>query len=162
DLRGELDRARMRVRPVGVEGQLTHLLERRLADLLAVAVADVDREEPCERVEVALAVRVPQVPALAPDDDRHPPAPAAPPHAREVHPQVGARELLQVGRRAHDSSGIGTTATGIGDRCMRRSTTEPSRAALSGLRPSVPTTIVDASTSAATARSTSAALPCSM
>ena len=33
DLRGELDRARVRVRPVRVEGQLAHLLERRLADL---------------------------------------------------------------------------------------------------------------------------------
>jgi hypothetical protein len=32
----ELDRARMRVRPVGVKGQLAHLGERRLADLLAV------------------------------------------------------------------------------------------------------------------------------
>src|SRR5207248_2465298 len=33
-LRGELDRARVRVRPVRVEGQLAHLVERRLADLL--------------------------------------------------------------------------------------------------------------------------------
>ena len=45
DLRGQLDRARVRVRPVRVEGQLAHLLERRLADLLAEAVAEVDREE---------------------------------------------------------------------------------------------------------------------
>ena len=56
DLVRELDRARMRVRPVRVEGQLAHLLERRLPHLLAVGVADLHREEPGERVEVALAV----------------------------------------------------------------------------------------------------------
>ena len=60
ELGGELDRLRMRVRPVGVERQLAHLLERRLPDLLAVAVADVDREQPGQRVEIALAVRVPR------------------------------------------------------------------------------------------------------
>ena len=64
-LRRELDRLRMRVRPVGVERQLAHLLERRLADLLAVAVADVDREQSGERVEVALAVRIPEVAPVA-------------------------------------------------------------------------------------------------
>src|SRR5438067_1121943 len=52
DLLRELDRAGMRVRPVRVERQLAHLLERGLADLLAVAVADVDGEEARERVEV--------------------------------------------------------------------------------------------------------------
>ena len=39
DLGGELDGARMRVRPVRVEGQLAHLRERGLADLLTEAVA---------------------------------------------------------------------------------------------------------------------------
>ena len=42
-LGGELDRARVRVRPVRVEGQLAHLLVRGLADLVAVRVADVAR-----------------------------------------------------------------------------------------------------------------------
>jgi hypothetical protein len=60
----------VRVRPVRVERQLAHLLERRLAHLLAEAVAEVDREEPGERVEVALAVRVLEVAAVAADDDR--------------------------------------------------------------------------------------------
>src|SRR4029079_2150517 len=49
DLVCELDRARVRVRPVGVEGQLPHLLERGLPHLLPVAVADVDGEEPGQR-----------------------------------------------------------------------------------------------------------------
>ena len=64
DLVRELDRARMRVRPVRVEGQLAHLLERGLPHLLAVRVADLYREEPCKRIEVALAVRVLEVAAL--------------------------------------------------------------------------------------------------
>ena len=92
DLGGELDCARMRVRPVRVEGQLAHLVERRLAHLLAVAVADVDREEPGERVEVALAVGVPEVAAVAADDDRH----VVAAHAREVQPEVVLGRPLQV------------------------------------------------------------------
>src|SRR3954470_18684009 len=64
----ELDRTRMRVRPVRVEGQLAHLLERGLAHLVPVRVADLDREEAGQRVEVALAVVVVQVAALAADD----------------------------------------------------------------------------------------------
>ena len=92
----ELDRARVRVRPVRVEGQLAHLLERRLADLLAEAVADVDREEAGERVQVALPVRVLEVAAVAADDDRHLVRGVAA-HAGEVHPQVVAGGLLQVG-----------------------------------------------------------------
>ena len=67
----QLDRARVRVRPVRVEGQLAHLRERRLADLLAERVAEVDREQAGERVEVALAVHVLEVAAVAADDDRH-------------------------------------------------------------------------------------------
>ncbi len=93
----QLDRLRVGVRPVRVEGQLAHLRERRLADLLAVAVADVDREQPGQRVEVPLPVRVLQVAAVAPHDDGHVVAGAVAPHAGEVHPQVVSRELLQVG-----------------------------------------------------------------
>ena len=44
DLVRELDRPRVRVRPVGVERQLAHLGERGLPHLLAVRVADLDRE----------------------------------------------------------------------------------------------------------------------
>ena len=85
----------MRVGPVRVEGQLAHLLERRLADLLAVGVADLDGEEACERVEVALAVRVFEVAAVASDDHRDFPVAVAA-HAREMQPEVVARSLLVV------------------------------------------------------------------
>ena len=86
----------MRVRPVRVEGQLAHLLERRLPDLLAEAVADVDREQAGERVEVALPVRVLEVAAVAADDDRHLGVAVAA-HAGEVQPEVVAGGLLEVG-----------------------------------------------------------------
>ena len=103
DLACELDRTRMRIRPVGVERQLAHLLERRLAHLLAVRVADLHREEAGERVEVALAVNVLQIAALAANDDRR----LVVGHAGEVQPQVIARRLLELldahgrGRNAH-------------------------------------------------------------
>ena len=102
ELRGELDGARMRVRPVRVEGQLAHLRERGLADLLAERVADVDREEPGERVEVPLAVRILEVAPLAADDHRHVLVAVAA-HAREVHPQVVLRE--PAGTRVRRNSG---------------------------------------------------------
>ena len=97
DLARKLDRARVRVGPVRVEGQLTHLLERRLADLLAVSVAEVDREEPGECVEVALAVDVLEVAAVAAHDDRR----FVAPHVREVEPEVVVRQPSQLvcGRR---------------------------------------------------------------
>ena len=153
----------MRVRPVRVERQLAHLLERRLADLLAVAVADVDREEPGERVEVALAVRVPEVAAVAPDDDRDVLAVAEAAHPGEVHPQVVPGELLEVGRGTDSAlPGRHDRAAAIDDRCTSLSTTEPRIAPLIGFSPTVPTTIVLASSSLATAISTSAGRPSSM
>ncbi len=85
----------MGVRPVGVEGQLPHLRERRLADLLAEAVADVDREEARERIEIPLAVRVGQIAAVAADDHRDLRVAVAT-HAGEVQPQVVSRGLLEV------------------------------------------------------------------
>jgi hypothetical protein len=91
----ELDRARVRVRPVRVERQLAHLLERGLADLLAVAVADVDREEPGERVEVTTPLGVFEVAPVPADDDRNVGF-AVPAHAREVEPQVVAGRLLEL------------------------------------------------------------------
>ncbi len=95
DLGRELDRARMGVVPVRVEGQLAELRGRCLPHLLAEAVADVDREEPRKRVEVALAVHVLEVAAVAPHDDRHFLLRKAR-HAGEVQPQVVARGLLQL------------------------------------------------------------------
>ena len=92
ELRGELDRARVRVRPVRVERQLAHLLERRLADLLAEAVAEVDREEAGERVEVAVALAVLEIAAVAAHDDRR----LVTAHPREVEPEMVARRALEL------------------------------------------------------------------
>ena len=102
-LGGELDRSRVRVRPVRVEGQLAHLLQCRLADLLAERVADVDGEEPGERVEIALAVHVLEVAPVAADDHRHVLSRTA--HPREVEPEVVAGSLLEV-----ECSGVGHAA----------------------------------------------------
>ena len=63
-LRGELDRARMRVGPVRVVRQFHCLLEHRAADLLAVRVADLHGEQPAQEVHVLVAVRIEQVNAL--------------------------------------------------------------------------------------------------
>jgi hypothetical protein len=93
DLRCELDRARVRVGPVRVEGQFPHLLERRLADLLAEAVAEVDGEEPGERVEIALAVRVLEIAAVSAHDDRRL---VAVTHLREVEPEVVVRQTPEL------------------------------------------------------------------
>ena len=95
DLRGELDRARMGVRPVRVERQLAHLLERRLADLVAERVADVDREQAGERVDVPPTVRVLEMAAVAAHDDRDV-LDAEPAHAGEVHPEVLLGGALQI------------------------------------------------------------------
>ena len=96
DLGRELDRARVRVGPVRVERELAHLGRRRLADLLAVRVADLDREQARERVEVALPVDVLEVAALSAHDDRHVVAFGVRAHAREVEPEVVPRGLLQL------------------------------------------------------------------
>src|SRR4029079_9740213 len=65
----ELDRARMRIAPVRVEGELAQLGGGGLPDLVAEAVADVDGEETRERVEVALAVYLLEVAAVPAHDD---------------------------------------------------------------------------------------------
>src|SRR5262249_61324930 len=67
------------------------------ADLLAVGVADVDRKESGERVEVALALDVLQVAAFTSHDHGHLAVEVAA-HAREVQPEVLLRELLEVDR----------------------------------------------------------------
>src|SRR3954464_2707584 len=91
----------MRITPVGVERQLAHLRGRRLADLLAVAVADVDGEQSREGVEVALPFRVLEVAPVPADDDRHLAVPA---HASEVQPEVFARSALQIQRLRRSGS----------------------------------------------------------
>src|SRR5262249_24694543 len=97
DLGGELDRARVGVAPVGVEGELLHLLVRPTADLVAVRVADLDGEEAREPVEVAAALIVLQVAAVTPDDDRR----LVSGHPREREPGVLLRERAEVGLSGH-------------------------------------------------------------
>ena len=94
DARGELDRARVRVAPVGEEAELLDLLGGGLADLGA-AVAGVHAEQRGQAVEVALAVLVPDVAAVALDDDGQLVVRVRA-HAGEVHPQVPACQLLQL------------------------------------------------------------------
>ena len=94
DARREFDRGRVRVAPVRVEAELLGLRGGRLAELGA-AVADVHAVERREAVEVALAVLVVDVAALAPDDHGHRVVLVVGAHAREVHPQVAPRQLLE-------------------------------------------------------------------
>ena len=111
DLRRELDRARVRVRPVRVEGQLPHLLKGRLTDLLAVAVAEVDGEQSRQRVEVALAVDVLEVAAVAAHDDRR----LVAVHGREVEPEMVVRQTAELfgGRRALRDAHLVVSSFGI-------------------------------------------------
>ena len=94
---GELDRGRVRVGPQRHERELSRLLRGGVGQLGA-AVAQLAHEEAGQRVEVLLALRVPDVGALAPHDDgdvglvvgRVP---------GEVHPEVvlgGSLELVVV------------------------------------------------------------------
>src|SRR4051795_11045728 len=95
--RGELDRARVRVGPRREEAELAGLVGAGLGDLVA-AVADVHAEERAQAVEVAVAVLVPDVAAVALDDDRDVRALAVGAHAAEVQPQVALGEVLERGR----------------------------------------------------------------
>ena len=67
---GQLDRRRVRVGPQRHEGQLAGLLGRGVGQL-GTPVAQLGHEEPGQCVEVALALRVVDVGALASDDDGH-------------------------------------------------------------------------------------------
>jgi hypothetical protein len=60
-------------------------------------VAGVAAEQRAEAVEVAVAVVVPDVGALAAGDDRDLVLVVVAPHSREVHPEVLAGDLLQAG-----------------------------------------------------------------
>jgi hypothetical protein len=95
DARGQLDGARVRVAPVREEAELLGLRRGGLAQLRA-AVTGVDAEQRGQPVQVALAVLVPDVAAVTLDDHRQLVV-GVRTHAREVHPQVPSRELLQFG-----------------------------------------------------------------
>ena len=120
DLCRQLDGAGMGVRPVDVERQLSHLRRGRLAHLLAEAVADLDAEEPGERVEIPLAVKILEIAAVPAHDHRHFGI-LVPTHAGEVEPEVVARGPLQFVRtqsrigvihRGHPSACVPPTAAG--------------------------------------------------
>ncbi len=91
--RRQLDRARVRVGPVGVEAQLASLVGAGLGDIGA-PVADVHAEQRGQAVEVAVAVLVVDVAALAAHDDGDVVVGVGA-HPREVHPQVALRQLLK-------------------------------------------------------------------
>src|SRR5919106_6448599 len=135
DLGGELDRARVGVAPVRVEGELAHLRRRRVPHLLAEPVADVDGEEARERVQVALALRVLEVAAVSPHDDGDLAVGVAR-HAGEVEPEVVAGGLLEVeGGR----TGGGTAhAAPFRRRCWKRT--------LASIRPTATTKMIVPST----------------
>ena len=81
------------VGPQREEGELLGLLGGRLGELLA-AVADLDDEQAGEPVDVLVAAVVPDLVALAADDDRHLAAALLVGRvAGEVHPQVVAGGL---------------------------------------------------------------------
>jgi hypothetical protein len=75
----------VRVGPVDRERRLAHLRGGSLAHLLAEPVSGIHAEESRQRVQVALAVRVLEVAAVAADDDRHL---VVVPHLGEVQPEV--------------------------------------------------------------------------
>ncbi|GAA3081268.1 hypothetical protein GCM10020254_27060 [Streptomyces goshikiensis] len=91
---GEFDGLGVRVRPDGEEGEFLRLLVGDLGQFLA-AVTGVDHEQSGETVEVALALVVPDVGALAPDDGGDGGVLVGR-HAGEVHPQVVVRGLGEV------------------------------------------------------------------
>jgi hypothetical protein len=93
DPRGQLDRRRMRVGPVGVEAQLLGLVGARLGDVRP-SVADVHAEQRRQPVQIPLAVLVPDVAALPADDDRDLGVLVGR-HPGEVHPQVALGQLLE-------------------------------------------------------------------
>ena len=97
---------RVGVAPVGVEAELLGLLGRGLAELGA-AVAGVYAEERGEPVEVALAVLVVDVAALAAHEDRHLVVRVGA-HAREVHPEVALGQLLERALRRPRAAGSRT------------------------------------------------------
>ena len=98
---GQLDGPGVGVGPQREVGQLGRLLGGRLGQLGA-AVADLAGEQAGQAVEVALAVLVPHVGALAPHHDRDLVVGSVGAEAGEVHPQVAGlrrRSLSELVRR---------------------------------------------------------------
>ena len=95
-LRRQLDGTGMGVGPEREVVQLGHLLVGSVRELLAT-VPHVAEEEARQTVEVAPAVRIEDVAALAAHDHRHLGARA---QLREVHPEVLARQLLELTGRS--------------------------------------------------------------
>ncbi len=91
---GELHGLGVRVRPNGEEGQFLGLLERGLGEFGA-AVPGLDDEQAGQPVDVALALVVVDVGALAAHDRRHGGV-LVRRHAGEVHPQVVVGRLREV------------------------------------------------------------------
>ena len=89
---GELDRGGVRVGPQREVGELGHLLGRSVGDLLA-AVAGLHGEQAREPVEVAIALIVEDVGAVAAHDDGDVPAVLVGRVTGEVHPEVIARHV---------------------------------------------------------------------
>ena len=85
----------MRVAPRREEAELLGLVGAGLCDIGA-AVADVHAEQCAQAVEVAVAVVVPDVAAVALDDDRDLGPVVVRAHATEVHPEVALCQILQV------------------------------------------------------------------
>ncbi len=90
----ELDRSRMRVGPDRVEGEFPGLTAARLRELLAT-VPRVHAEQRRQAVKEALALVVPDVAAVAPDDQRDGMVLMVSADVGEVHPQVALRAGLQ-------------------------------------------------------------------
>jgi hypothetical protein len=91
---GQLDRLRVGIGPEREERELAGLLGRRLGKLRA-SVPDLDDEQPREPVEIALALVVPDVRAVAAHNHGHVAA-LIRRHPGEMHPQVLARAVRQV------------------------------------------------------------------
>src|SRR5512132_485760 len=84
----------MGIAPHRDEVELANLGGHRVAEL-GPAVAGVDAEERREAVEVAVAVVVPDVAALAAHDDRDFVLRAERTHPGEVHPEIALGQLLE-------------------------------------------------------------------
>jgi hypothetical protein len=99
------------VAPVRGEVELADLGRHRVADL-GPAVAGVYAEEAREAVEEAIAVLVPDVRALAANDDRHLVLGVVAAHAGEVEPEVTQRLFLEArsGRCRAGRSHLGPSA----------------------------------------------------
>ena len=113
---GELDGARVRIRPEREEGELLRLGGRRLGEL-GPAVPDLDHEQAGQPVDVLLAPVVPDPVPFAPDDERRP-GPLRLPRGMpgEVAPEVvtGGVRVRRAGRGMRRAGGFGERVGGRG------------------------------------------------